>query len=210
VADGADVRFVADFEAPSSSSLQWLNSGTYVGRRVATPSGVQLSVYAVSPTPNPSHAVVRTPSDPSLRQQAWNCTIPSATATQGSEVLQARVSIGSSVSVGSSKYGSRNIIPITGGTLSGSLVAGSVNPGGADYQLNPGSGRQIEARYTLKANNGETIVVRNCGNFATGDLTQVMFEAKTDGAYAALNNRRFVGTITPGLGRVTIKVFDER
>ncbi|MET0335297.1 MAG: DUF3237 family protein [Rhizobacter sp.] len=210
VADGSDVRFVADFEAPSSSSLQWLNSGTYVGKRRTTANGVEVSVYAVSATPNPAHPVVRVPADASLRQQAWNCSYPPATATQGTQVLSASVNIGSSQSVGSSKSGSRNIIPITGGSLSGTLVPGSVNAGGADYQLNPGGGLQIEARYTLKASNGETIVVRNCGNFAIGDLTQVMFEARTDGAYAALNNRSFVGTITPGLGRVTIRVYDQR
>lgn len=210
VADGNDIRFVADFEAPSSSSLQWLNAGTYVGRRKTTSSGVELTLYEVSPNPNPAHTVRRVPADPQLRQQAWNCTFASPTATQGSEVMVARVNIGSSQSVGSSKSGSRNIIPITGGTFSGSVASGNVNPGGADYQLNPGGGLQIEARYTLKASNGETIVVRNCGNFATADLSQVMFEARTDGAYAGLNDRRFVGTVTPGLGRVTIRVFDER
>lgn len=210
VADGNDVRFVADFEAPASSSLQWLNSGTYVGRRKATSSGIELTLYQVSPNPNPAHTIKHTPADPQLRQQAWNCTFASPTATQGSEVMVARVNIGSSLSVGSSKSGSRNIIPITGGTFSASAASGNVNPGGADYQLNPGGGLQIEARYTLRPNNGETIVVRNCGNFATADLSQVMFEAKTDGAYAGLNDRRFVGTVTPGLGRVTIRVFDER
>lgn len=210
VADGNDVRFVADFEAPSSSSLQWLNAGTYVGKRRVTASGVEISVYAVSPTPNPAHAIVRVPADPSVRQQAWNCSYPPSTATQGTLALTASVNIGSSQSIGSSKYGSRNIIPITGGSLSGTLVPGSVNPGGADYQLNPGGGLQIEARYTLKASNGETIVVRNCGNFASGDLTQVMFEAKRDGAYAGLNDRQFVGTITPGLGRVTIRVYNQQ
>jgi len=210
VADGSDVRFVAEFEAPSSSSLQWLNSGTYVGRRKATASGVELTLYEVSPNPNPAHSIKRVPADPQLRQQAWNCTFANPTATQGSEVMVARVNIGSSQSVGSSKYGSRNIIPITGGSFSGSAASGNVNAGGADYQLNPGGGLQIEARYTLRASNGETIVVRNCGNFATADLSQVMFEARSDGAHAGLNDRRFVGTVTPGLGRVTIRVFDER
>lgn len=206
-----DTRFVASFEAPSSSSLQWLNAGTYVGRRkVNSSGGVELTVFEVSPVPNPAHATRRVPADTGLRQQDWNCSYPPATAAQGTQVLSASVSIGSSLSVGSSKSGSRNIIPITGGSLSGSLVSGTVNAGGADYQLNPGGGLQIEARYTLRASNGETVVVRNCGNFASGDLTRVMFEARSGGAYAALNDRQFVGTITPGLGRVTIRVFDQR
>ena len=212
VAESAsETRFVASFEAPSSSSLQWLNSGTYVGRRKVNSSGaVELTVFEVSPVPNPAHAIRRVPADTGVRQQDWNCSYPPATATQGTLALTATVSIGSSLSVGSSKSGSRNIIPITGGSLSGSLVSGTVNAGGADYQLNPGGGLQIEARYTLKASNGETIVVRNCGNFASGDLTKVMFEAKSDGAYAGLNDRQFVGTITPGLGRVTIRVYNQQ
>jgi hypothetical protein len=210
VADGSTVRFVADFEAPSSSTWQWLNSGTYVGVRTVTSQGIGLSVYAVSATPNPAHAVLRVPADNSVRQQAWNCTGAAASATQGSEVMQARVNIGSSIAVGNSKRGRRNIIPITGGSVTGTAVAGTVNPGGADYQLTVDGELQIEARYTIKANNGETVVVRNCGNFANSDLTQVMFEAKSGGAYSGLNDKRFVGTITPGIGRVTIKAFDER
>jgi hypothetical protein len=212
VAESAsDTRFVASFEAPSSNTLQWLNSGTYVGRHKVNSSGkVELTVFEVSPAPNPAHAIRRVPADTGVRQQDWNCSYPPATATQGTQVLSASVNIGSSLSVGSSKSGSRNIIPITGGSLSGTLISGTVNAGGADYQLNPGGGLQIEARYTLRASNGETIVVRNCGNFASGDLTKVMVEAKSDGAYAGLNDRQFVGTITPGLGRVTIRVFEQR
>lgn len=210
VADGNDVRFVADFEAPSSSSFQWLNSGTYVGRRQVTASGIKLSVYAVSATPNPSHPVVRIAADPSVRQQAYTCANAPASAAQGAQVMQARVNIGSSLSVGESKRGRRNIIPITGGSYSGSLGSGTVNAGGADYQLNTSAGLQIEARYTVKASNGETIVVRNCGDFGTADLTAVILEARTDGAHAGLNNRSFVGTITPGLGRVTITVYEKK
>jgi hypothetical protein len=210
VADGTDVRFVADFEAPSSSSLQWLNSGTYVGRRQVTASGIKLSVYSVSATPSPTDPVTRVPADAQLRQQAYQCTGAPASAAQGTEVMAARVSIGSSQAVGNSKRGKRNIIPITGGSYSGSRGSGTVNTGGGDYQLTVSGELQIEARYTLKTSNGESIVVRNCGDFGVSDLTVVTFEARTDGAHTALNNGNFVGTITPGLGRVTINVFERR
>jgi len=169
-----------------------------------------LSVFAVSATPNPVDPIVRVPADTAVRQQLFDCAGAPATATQGTQVMQARVNIGSSQAVGTSKRGRRNIIPITGGSYSGSAGSGTVNPGGADYQLTVSGELQIEARYTLKAANGETIVVRNCGNFGTSDLTAVGFEARTDGAHAALNNGSFVGTITPGLGRVTITVYERR
>jgi hypothetical protein len=210
VADGSDVRFVADFEAPGSSSVQWLNTGTYIGTRKLTAQGIQLAVYSVSPVPKPGAPVVRVPADPQFKQQAFNCTGAPAGTGQGTQVMTANVSIGSSQSVGASKYGRRNIIPITGGSFSGNW-SGSVNAGGGDYQLTPvGSSLQIEARYTLRASNGEYIVVRNCGDFAQSDLTQVFFEASSTGAYNALNTGSWVGTITPGLGRVTIRVFERR
>ncbi|CAN7435618.1 DUF3237 family protein [Rhizobacter sp. LjRoot28] len=210
VADGADIRFVAEFEAPSASAWQWLNRGTYVGRRQVTPQGIRLSVHEVSATAPPGDPVVRVPADPSLPQQAWNCGPPPAGTAQGSQVLQARVSIGSSQTVGESKRGRRNIIPITGGTHSGALGSGAVDPGGADHQLTVAGELQIEARYTVTAANGETVVVRNCGDFASGSLTAVGFEARTDGAHDALNRGRYVGTIAPGLGRVTITVYEAR
>lgn len=210
VADGPGQRVVADFEAPSSSTWQWLNSGTYVGRREVTASGIRLSVSAVSATPNPADPVTRVPADNALKQQPFNCAVAPASAAQGAQVLVARVNIGSSQSVGTSKRGRRNIIPITGGTYSGSFGSGSVNPGGADHQLTVSGGLQVEARYTLKAANGETIVVRNCGDFGSADLTAVTFEAPTGGAFAAMNSGSYVGTITPGLGRVTITVYERR
>lgn len=210
VAEGPDIRFVADFEAPSASAWQWLNRGTYVGRRQVTPQGIRLSVHEVSATPPPDDPVVRVPADPALPQQAWNCGPPPAGAAQGNQVMQARVGIGSSQTIGESKRGRRNIIPITGGTHSGVLGSGAVDPGGADHQLTVAGELQIEARYTVTAANGETVVVRNCGDFASGSLTAVGFEARTDGAHSALNRGRYVGTITPGLGRVTITVYEAR
>lgn len=211
VADGQNVRFVAEFEAATSGSYSSLNSGTYVGTRKVTSGGIVLSVYKLSQaTPNPNHTIVKTPADASLKQQAWNCTGPGASAAQGNSVTTAKVNIGSSLSVGTSKYGRRTIIPITGGTVSGTSLSGSVNAGGADYQLSADAGYQIEARYTIKAANGEIIVVRNCGDFGTSDLTNILFEAKTDGAYNWLNTGSFVGTLTTGIGRVTIGVYERQ
>ncbi len=78
------------------------------------------------------------------------------------------VTLGASVSVGASKRGTRNIIPITGGTVTGGMLlsglSGSVLPGGADYQL-IGSTTVLDARYALSSKDGEVIVVRNCGPF---------------------------------------------
>jgi len=54
--DARDVRVVMDFEAPNGSEAAWLNSGTYVARRVIDPAGktMNLRVYDVSSVPSPA------------------------------------------------------------------------------------------------------------------------------------------------------------
>ncbi|WP_190324455.1 DUF3237 domain-containing protein [Pseudomonas profundi] len=208
VADGDRVRFVADFEAPNNSPLSWLHQGTYVGVREQTDAGVRLSLYQ-NPKPGGNDQVVTTPSDNGLRQQSWDCPALPAGADSGNQILQARVGIGGFQSIGDSKYGSRRIIPITGDSFSGDF-AGEVNPGGADYQLTVDGDLSLEARYTLQTSDGETIVVRNCGDYGNSSLTLPLFEASTSGKYAWLNDSEFVGTITPGLSSVTITVFDRQ
>lgn len=204
VADGDDVRFVPDFEAPRTSRYAWLNQGTFVGTHSIKSDGVHIAVYEVTGSRNASAPAIRTPSDNNLEQQDYTCDGPVSTR-KGSKVLEARVGIGSFLTVGASKYGSRNIIPITGGTFEGQRIKGSVNPGGADYQLNSDSGFMLEAVYTLQTDDGETIIVRNCG---PGTTTAPHFEARVNGPYAWLNDETFVGTVTPSVGFVIIRVFE--
>ncbi len=54
--DAKDVRVVMDFEAPNVSDAAWLNSGTYVARRIIDPAGktMTLHVYDVSSVTSPS------------------------------------------------------------------------------------------------------------------------------------------------------------
>ena len=116
------------------------------------------------------------------------------------------VTLGPAVAPGKTAYGSRNMIPITGGTFTGDAIEGTVIAGGADFQLTPtsGSGLQIEARYTLRADDGELISVRNCGGSGG---TRLQFETRTAGPYAYLNADGFTGTIGLRLGGVLISVF---
>ena len=71
------------------------------------------------------------------------------------------MSLGASLSVGTSKRGRRNIIPITGGNVTGDIT-GKVLAGGADYQ-NLSNPMTIDARYLWQTNDGEIIIVRNAG-----------------------------------------------
>jgi hypothetical protein len=125
--------------------------------------------------------------------QSWELRKADPGEQQGDVIVVENVTLAGSVSIGQTKVGSRNIIPITGGELTGK-ISGKVLPGGADYQ-NFGGGAAIDARYLWQTSNGEIIVVRNGGS---GRLVPT-FEAKTNGAYAWLNTGKFLSS-PPGLG----------
>ena len=109
-------------------------------------------------------------------------------------LITENVTLGPSQRVGESKRGNRNIIPITGGTVSG-RITGKVLMGGADYQiLSPPA--TIDAHYLWQTDDGETIIVRNGGSF--GGLVPT-FETRVDGPYAYLNTGSYLSS-NPGRG----------
>lgn len=190
------VRVVLDFEAPNASSIAFLNTTTYVGTREfdAASKTLKMKVYEVSAEADSSDAV-RIPAPSADRpHNTWACK--PASGRKGAEVYRETVGIGSSVAVGDSKRGTRNIIPITGGTTSG-RVPGRVLSGGADFQIIAnGSFEEIDARYSLETDEGEIIIVRNCGPL--GGLVPV-FETAEDGKYSWLNANTWLSS-DPGLG----------
>lgn len=127
--------------------------------------------------------------------------------------FEARVAIGELLRIGPSSHGLRQLIPITGGEVSGPMLQGEVVPGGADWQLvRPDGVLELDARYTVRASDGALIHVRNRGIWhGLGGKSYVRtvprFEAPHDGPHAALNQSLFLGTV--GLGergsvRVTV------
>ncbi|MGK3970004.1 DUF3237 family protein [Sorangium sp. So ce118] len=204
------VRVVPDFEVPTSSSLAWLNTGKFAGTRVvdAAAGTVQIDVYDIADVPV-GEPKIQLKDPEGVPHQSWECS--TATGARGSSVFTEAVTLGSSLSVGASKRGTRNIIPITGGTVTGGMLlsglSGSVLPGGADYQL-IGASTILDARYALSSNDGEVIVVRNCGPF--GALVPV-FETRADGPYAILNTKAYVSS-DPGVsgGGVSLTFYERR
>lgn len=189
------VRVVLDFEAPNSSSYTWLNTGKFAASRIVdtTAKTITLNVYDISKVALPEKGIrIADPSN--VPNQTWECL--KLTGSKGTSVFTESVSLGSSITIGASKRGSRNIIPITGGTTTG-RVEGKILPGGADYQL---SG--LDARYTLAPSDGELIIVRNCG--ATGALIPV-FEARTEGPYAFLNENKYLSS-DPSMAGSGVKI----
>jgi hypothetical protein len=85
-----------------------------------------------------------------------------ATAPTLEFAFAADVSVDRPLELGDVAKGSRRIVPITGGTFSGPDIRGTVVPGGADFQVLRGDGvAELEARYTLRADDGALIYVRN-------------------------------------------------
>jgi len=206
-ADSADIRVVMDFEAPNAAPSAWLNSGKYVARRVVNTAAKTLTmrIYDVSNVSLPASPanITRISKPAGTPSQSWDYRKPGASEKQGDVLITETVTLSPSQSVGASKRGNRNIIPITGGELSG-RIPGKVLFGGADYQ-NLSGPPAIDARYLWQASNGDIIIVRNTGS---GTLIPT-FEVRVDSPYAFLNSGLFRSS-PPGMrpGGVGITMYE--
>ena len=198
------VRIVPDIEAPTSGSYSWLNTTKLVGTRVVSGDKITLDVYDVSKAVA-GGAKVQLKDPAGVPNTSWDCV--SGSGTKGDSVFTENVSLGSTFSVSNAKRGSRNIIPITGGTTTGK-VAGKILNGGADYQLAGSSGTTLDARYTLAPSDGAFIIVRNCG---PGNALVPAFEAAADGPYKFLNDGKFLSSAPgSGSGGVSITFYERK
>ena len=198
------VRIVPDFEVANSSPLAWLNTGTFVGTRRFDADTKALVIAIYEAASDSTAATIELLDPPADVNQPWECN--TLTGSKGDSVFTETVTLGGSISTGASKRGTRNVIPITGGTVTGELN-GEVLPGGADYQL-AGNSTVLDARYMLKADDGEYVVVRNCGAF--GALIP-WFETRAAGPYAFLNDGEFLSS-DPGSasGGVSITFYERQ
>ena len=79
-------------------------------------------------------------------------------------VTELRVRVAAPVEIGQLAEGQRRIIEILGGEFSGPLLRGTIKPGGADWQLiRSDNVAELDARYALLADTGDTIYVANRG-----------------------------------------------
>jgi hypothetical protein len=77
-------------------------------------------------------------------------------------IFEAHVTVDAPLDLGDVGKGGRRIIPITGGDFSGPQLRAKVLPGGADWQiLRTDGAAELEARYTLRTDDGALIYVRN-------------------------------------------------
>jgi hypothetical protein len=195
---GDDVRIVYDFEVPVAGEFAWLNSGTYVGRRTIDARNriMKLAIYDVTNVPASTDAArtARVENPAGVPPQPWDFRKPDPGEERGETILVESVALGRSQAIPNGKRGTRNVIPITGGTLEG-MVSGKVLFGGADYQ-SPTTGPAIDARYLWQTPEGDIIVVRNAGPFNKLIPT---FETRVDGKYAWMNTGKYLSS-APGAG----------
>jgi len=127
-------------------------------------------------------------------------------------VYEAIVGIAAPVEVGATPAGNRRYIPITGGSFEGPRIRGTILPGGADWQTDrPDHVTEVDALYSMQAEDGAVIVVRNLGLITHGGAymrTAPRFSAPS-GPHAWLNEAQFVGSVSggPRPGTVIIRVF---
>jgi hypothetical protein len=210
---GGATRVIMEVEVGSAFAA--FRSGIHVATRELSEGHARFALYrfAEGVTPDgaaPKFAIQRTAADRAQKPHPWQCVPPPGGSSGGAQLLEATVGIGGSLAVGATQNGSRNIIPITGGTFEGLGTAagldGEVIPGGADFQLTPpGESFQLEARYTLRAEDGTLIAVRNCGGVGG---TAPYFEAPLASPYAYLNDGDYFGRIGISIGAVIISVFE--
>jgi hypothetical protein len=87
---------------------------------------------------------------------------PELTAPKLEFIFEARVTVEPPQELGDVGKGRRRIVPISGGEFSGPDLCGEVLPGGADWQIVRSDGvAELEARYTLRTDDGALIHVRN-------------------------------------------------
>jgi len=198
------VRIVPDIEAPTSGAYSWLNTSKLVGTRVVAGDKITLDIYDVSKAKVTSNQL-RIKDPAGVPNTSWDCQ--SGSGSKGDSVFTENVTLGSSFNVSNAKRGSRNIIPIAGGTTTGK-VAGKILDGGADYQLAGSSGTTLDARYTLAPSDGSIIIVRNCGPI---NSLVPAFEAAVAGPYKFLNEGKFLSS-APGTasGGVSITFYERK
>ena len=136
-----------------------------------------------------------------------------AQALQGQFVFEVRIVVDKPLVVGQSSYGLRRVIPIAGGSFAGPGIKGAVVPGGADWQfVRPDGVIELQAKYTLKTDDGVLISIDNRGlrhapaavleRLSRGEAvasseyyfrTTAQFEAPLGSKYEWLNRHVFVG-----------------
>jgi Protein of unknown function (DUF3237) len=142
------------------------------------------------------------------------------------EVFTITAEIAAPLGAGPGLAGERLHIPITGGSVTGARLTGTVLPGGSDWPLIRRDGAtEVQALYTIRADDGTPILVRNHGlrisspevaaRMRQGEILEPddyyfraapVFDAP-DGPHQWLRETLFVASLAPAGRKITIRVF---
>ena len=90
--------------------------------------------------------------------------MPAPPPLQTELVCRLHVRLGAVQEIGTLAIGRRRVVPIVGGRVEGPRLAGEVLAGGADWQVvAPDGSAAIEARYTVRTDDGGLILVHSRG-----------------------------------------------
>ncbi|MFJ5231341.1 DUF3237 domain-containing protein [Kitasatospora sp. NPDC088391] len=82
--------------------------------------------------------------------------------------FEIRADLAPSLHIGHGDGETVEFTPITGGTVAGPLLTGTVLPGGGDWSSTRGEVCQLDARYLLRAEDGSVIDIVNRGYYRLG------------------------------------------
>jgi hypothetical protein len=86
------------------------------------------------------------------------------TVTSETPILHVRAELADILEFGATPIGTRRVINILGGTVTGPRVSGTILPGGADWQfIRPDAVADIAARYTIETDSGAYVLVNSDG-----------------------------------------------
>lgn len=99
---------------------------------------------------------------------------PAAPAPTLDYAFTARITLAAPVEQGEVAGGRKRFIAITGGTVDGPMLKGTIMPGGGDWQtIMPGGLTKVEARYFMKSADGTVIEITNPGvRVASPEVTE--------------------------------------
>ena len=124
--------------------------------------------------------------------------------------FELRAQVGPPLVVGQVPAGTRRIVQITGGTFEGPGIKGKIVPGGADWQIIRADGfSELDTRYTLETDKGQTIYVQNAGmRHAPPDVTKKLLAGQpVDNALVYFRTVPKFETAAPELQWLTRAIF---
>lgn len=138
--------------------------------------------------------------------------------------FELRVEVAEPLRIGRSASEDLQFTPITGGTVDGPMLAGTVVPGGGDWWVARGGTVQLDARYVVASGDAHIDVVNRGYWRASPEVAERLFAGEpvteeelyyrtafvfqTDSAeHRWLTESQFVGMARPGPGLVCIRVF---